>query len=425
MSVANDWVKGKKKRVLERVEILTPEEYGGMPLEAKVEVIQSLIRLGMMHVQEELSQEVEKLAGRVREREEGGKERVRYGSNPGSVKIGGQRIGIRVPRVRDQKKGLEIPLESYRAFRQQPGEVEEKVLRKVLYGISCRNYELAADSVPGAIGLSSSTVSRQFVEATAKRLRAFQERDLSGKDWVALWLDGKAFAEDTQVIAVGLTLEGEKLPVGFVQAGTENEKVLSAFLEELVQRGFGSERGLLVIIDGGKGLRAAVRKVFGKLALIHRCQWHKRENVIKYLPKSEQSSMRRRLQRAYQRPTYAEAKAELQRILADLRDRNLSAARSLEEGLEETLTLHRLGCFATLGTSLKTTNCIESILSQVDLRCRKVTYWKNSSQKHRWLAASLLDVEPRLRRVRGYRHLPFLREALQKELGISPLETVA
>jgi transposase-like protein len=294
-----------------------------------------------------------------------------------------------------------------------------------MYGISCRNYEAAAEAIPGAIGLSASTVSRQFIEATAKQLRQFQERDLSELNLVGLWLDGKTFAEDTMVIALGLTLEGRKVPLGFVQAGTENAGVLGVFLQELLQRGLKVESGVLVILDGGKGLRAAVKQVFRKRALVQRCQWHKRENVVKYLPKGEQGSMRRRLQRAYQKPTYREARAELDTILGELQQRNLSAARSLEEGLEETLTLHRLGVFSPLGNSLKTTNCLESIMSLVEARCGKVSHWKNSSQKHRWLAASLLDIEPRLRRVQGHRHLPLLREALQKELGITQGEMAA
>jgi len=202
-----------------------------------------------------------------------------------------------------------------------------------------------------------------------------------------------------------------------VQASTENAEVLTAFLRELLDRGLNINRGLLVVIDGSKGLRAAVRRAFGKKALVHRCQWHKRENVVEHLSKSEQAWWRRRLQRAYERPTYGEAKAALKEIRRDLAERNLSAVKSLDEGFEETLTLHRLGVFPLVGISLKTTNSLESIFSQVESRTGRVCHWRNSSQKHRWLAAALLDIEPRLRRIRGYQHLPRLREALQRELG--------
>ena len=296
--------------------------------------------------------------------------------------------------------------------------MDNVLLHRVLYGISCRNYEAAAESVPGAIGLSSSTVSRRFVEASAQKLKVLQERDLSQDDVVAIFLDGKTFAEDTMVVALGITMGGQKRVLGFVQAGTENERVLSQFLRSLVDRGLDVSQGVLVILDGAKGLRAAVRKCFKKQALVGRCQWHKRENVVSYLPRSDQAAWRKRLQRAYERPTYAEAKEALEKLLAELDEVNQSAAASLREGLEETLTLHRLGMFGKLGRSFKTTNCLESINSQVEERCGKVDAWKNSSQKQRWLASALLDIEPRLRKVMGHKHLPALREALRKELKL-------
>ncbi len=168
-------------------------------------------------------------------------------------------------------------------------------------------------------------------------------------------------------------------------------------------------------------MRAAVRQAFGHSALVQRCQWHKRENVVRYLPKGEQATWRRRLQRAYQRPTYAEAQPALHRLQTELEARNQSAARSLAEGLEETLTLHRLGVFALLGLSFKTTNCLESINALVEERCGKVDRWTNSNQRQRWLATALLDIEPRLRKVKGYRHLPKLRQALRKALNLEEL----
>ena len=292
------------------------------------------------------------------------------------------------------------------------------LFRRVFYGISCRNYAAAAEAVPGAIGLSPSTVSRRFLEVSARKLKAFQERDLSACDLVALFLDGKTFAEDTMVVALGMTLEGEKVLLGFVQTGTENGAVVERFLRELLDRGLEVSKGLLVVIDGSKGLISAVKGAFRRRALIQRCQWHKRENVVSYLPKKDQAWWRKRLQKAYSRPTYPEAKKQLEQILKDLRKVNESAARSLEEGLEKTLTLHRLGLFPLVGRSLKTTNCLESIHALAEERCGKVDCWKNSRQKHRWLSAALLDIEPRLRRLLGYKHLPKPRQALMKELKI-------
>jgi len=408
--------KRKKNRKLGEVEIVHREEYGDLDLDAKVELIRSLVPLGLMHVHELLDQEVTALAGERYARKEASLRGRRHGSNPGTIGLAGQRVPIRVPRVRSIGGG-EIPLRSYDALHGDR-EANELLLKRVLYGISCRNYEAAAASVPGAIGLSGSTVSRGFVQASAVKLRELQERDLSGEDVVALFLDGKTFAEATMVVALGITMSGEKRFLGFVETDTENEKVLTPLLRSLLEGGLEISQGLLVILDGGKGLRTAVRKAFRGRALVQRCQWHKRENVVSYLSKSEQAPWRKRLQRAYNRPSYEEARAELQKLHGELEDRNQSAAASLAEGFEETLTLHRLGVYGVLGRSLKTTNCLESVNALVEERCAKVDHWKNSSQRHRWLATSLLEIEPRLRKLMGYRHLPKLREALKQELKI-------
>ena len=370
-----------------------------------------------MRIQELLEDEVCALAGARYERKGARLPGRRHGSNPGNVRLAGQRHPLPIPRVQ-YVGGGEMALQRLTHLR-GTGKLDEVLLKRVLYGISCRNYEAAAAAaVPGAIGLSSATVSRSFTDASAKQLKGLQERDRRERDIVAIFLDGKTFADMTMVVAIGITLTGEKHVLGFVETGTENEQGLTPFLQELGERGLTSSQGLVVIIDGGKGLRAAVRHAFGHSALGQRCQWHKRENVVSHVPKGDQATWRRRLQRAYQRPTYAEARAALTHLQTELEDRNQSAARSLAEGLEDTLTLPRLGVFALVGLSFKTTNCLESINALVEERCAKVDRWTNSNQRQRWLAAALLDIEPRLRRVKGYRHLPRLREALQQELNI-------
>ncbi len=421
MSVLRSVKKRKKNRKLGKIEVIDREEYGELELDAKVELIRSLVPLGLIHIHELLDQEVTALAGERYARKEASTRGRRHGTNPGTVGLAGQRVPIEVPRVRGVS-GREIPLRGYAALRGDR-EVNELLLKRVLYGISCRNYEEAAESIPGAIGLSSSTVSRGFIEASAAKLREFQQRDLADEDVVALFLDGKTFADATMVVALGVTQSGDKRFLGFVETGTENEKVLTPFLRSLLERGLDISEGLLVIIDGGKGLRAAVKKAYTDRALVQRCQWHKRENVVSYLPKSEQASWRRRLQRAYDRPEYEEALAALEKLHAELEERNQSAAASLAEGLQETLTLHRLGLYGVLGRSFKTTNCLESVNALVEERCAKVDHWKNSNQRHRWLATALLDIEPRLRKVIGYRHLPRLREALKRELKIETKTT--
>jgi len=381
-------------------------------LDAKLALIQALIPLGLLAVAEALKQEVMTLAGERYSRKGGLPGIVRWGQQRGSVYLGDQKVAVTYRRLRDRAKNQEIPLRTYQGL-QQPRQADHGMLLKILRGLSCRSYGECAETIPAAFGLSPSSLSRRFIRASARKLQQLLERRLESYDFVALFLDGKTFSEDEMVIALGITLSGHKVILGFIQTGTENERVCSAFLQGLLERGLRIDQGLLCIIDGAKGLHKAIGGVFGSFALIQRCQWHKRENIVSYLPKSQQAAWRRKLQVAYEKPTYTEAQAELQRCRQELRLLNISAVASLDEGMEETLTLHRLGLFSGLGASLKTTNCLESLLSQVARRTGKVCRWRNSDQKQRWVASALLDIEPRLRRVKGYRHLPLLRTMLQ------------
>jgi len=386
-------------------------------IDSRVALIQALIPVGLERVQELLQEEVEHLAGKWYQREGRQPGYVRWTSQRGSIYLADQKLPITVPRVRDRLRDQEVPLQGYERL-QQPRAVDMGLLHKVLGGLSTREYARCAEAVPEAFGLSASTVSRRFIRASARKLRELSERRLEAYDLVALLLDGKTFAEDEMVVAVGVTITGEKVLLGFVQTATENRKVCAAFLRELVERGLRFDLGLLVVTDGAKGLHAAVREVFEAAAVLQRCQWHKRENVLEYLPERHRAPFRRKLQAAYEQPTYEKATRALGKVRAELVLLNASAAASLDEGLEETLTLHRLGVFEALGTSLKTTNALESIHARVESRTAKVDHWRNSEQKQRWLATALLDLEPRLRRIRNYRALPLLREALRRQLEV-------
>ena len=391
----------------------------GLPTEeidSTVALIQALIPLGLQAVGEALDAEVTTLAGTRYCRTGGRPGVVRWGQQPGSVYLADQKLPVPVPRVRDRVANREIPLTTYERL-QVPRAADAGLFRKVLVGLTCRQYAACAEAVPEAFGLSASSVSRRFIRASARHLQTLCERRLDRDEFVAVVLDGKTFAEDAMVIALGITLQGQKKILGFVQTATENEPVCAAFLRALVARGLRVEPGLLCIIDGAKGLRTAIQTVFGTQALVQRCQWHKRENVVRYLPKAQQAAWRRRLQQAYERPTYAEARAALGRLRQELRRVNISAVASLDEGLEETLTLHGLGLFPTLGVSLKTTNCLESLNAQLGQLTDKVDHWRTSDQKQRWVASALSFIEPRLRRIKGYRHLPQLRAALQAKSG--------
>lgn len=384
-------------------------------IDARAELIQMLIPMGLQAVGDALKKEVGALAGGRYSRDGAVS---RWGVQTGSVFLGDEKFRIEVPRLRDTGKNAEIPLQSYGAFR-SPRALDESLMKKVLLGLSGGRYDETARSIPEAFGLSKSSVSRRFIRASKKKLEELSCRRLDKEDVLAVFIDGKSFQEDGIIIAVGVTLEGKKTVLGFVQSATESHTVLKTFLEALIDRGLGYQEGLLFIIDGAKGILKAVREVFGGYSLIQRCQWHKRENVLSYLPKHLQGEFKAKLAGAHHKPTYDEARAALLKIRKELAVVNQSAAQSLEEGLEETLTLHKLGLFKELGVSFKTTNVIESIQARIGQHTDKVDYWKNSDQKHRWIAASLLDIEPRLRKVKGMRYLPLLRVAIQKELKLN------
>ncbi len=231
-------------------------------------------------------------------------------------------------------------------------------------------------------------------------------------------MDGKSFAKDEMIIVLGVTMSGEKVISEFIQAATENERVIKEFLNELLKRGLKIEKSLIYVIDGSKGLHSAIRKLFTEGALILRCQWHKRENVVSYLPESHQAIWRKKLQEAHEKLTYEKAKSALNRLKRELKLLNESAIGSLEEGLEEALIPHRLGLFEQVEISLKTTNCIESLVSLLGQYTDKVDYWINSCQKQMQVVTALLEIEPRLRKIKGYRYLPALCHALKQELKV-------
>ena len=386
-------------------------------LDTKLQVIQMLIPIALERVHELLRDEVIELAGARYARNDAHIDYKRWGKQRGSVHLGGQKVPLVVPRVRDLKENREIPLLTYQGL-QHPALHDEKLFLRVLHGLSCRDYESTARLVPEAFGLSGATVSRRFIRTSAKKLHDLFHRRLDDQEFVALVLDGKTFRKAQMIVALGITKTGYKLILGFIESATENSRVVADFLKGLISRGLHFEQGLLVVMDGSKGLRKAVTEVFGDHAAVQRCQWHKRENVVAYLPKSQQVQMRQKLQRAYEQPTYQQAKEQLSIIRRELLRINQSAAASLDEGFEETLTLHRLGLFKELGVSLKTTNCLESINSQIKRMTRNVSSWRNSEQRHRWLASALLDIEPRLRRIRGFRALTHLQIAVQRHLNL-------
>lgn len=336
--------------------------------------------------------------------------RVRWGKQPGYVVFAGQKVPLKRPRVRT-REGEEVALDSYRQL-QQDGKLQRAVRERLVAGLSTRNYRCAVESVLEGYGIEKSSVSRQFVAASAEQLQALCERRLERLNLVAILIDGIHFGGQVQVVALGVDEGGIKHILGLWQGATENTTVVKELLEDLVDRGLDTKRRYLLVLDGAKALRAAVDRVFGQQAEVQRCQIHKRRNVKEHLPESCQADYDRRIRNAYTMTNYGDAKEALGKIVRQLQGINPSAARSLEEGLEETLTLHRLGVGPKLRRSLSTTNPIESCLSIVQRVARNVKRWREGDQSLRWTATGLLEAEKKFNRIKGYREIGVLNRRL-------------
>jgi transposase-like protein len=384
------------------------------PIDMQFELFRNFIEMVRLHYAELTKQEVEEKAGKGHER---GKAYSRWGSNPGSIRVGGEKIPVEVPRLYHKGEHRTESAEYYGKLR-EIADPSVDVIKKVIKGLSQKDYEEVTRTVVESFGLSQSSISRQFIEGSRKQLEAFEKRDLGDHDFIAIVLDGKYLSKEQVVIALGVTLTGVKIPLGFIHTTTENSRAIKGLLKELLRRNFRFTEGILAIIDGSKGLRKAIEETFGRYVLIQRCQWHKRENVASYLAERDQELYRRKIQRAYLEPDYATAKRRLGEIREELRKINHSAAASLDEGLEETLTLHRLGLIEELGQSFSTTNLIENVNSQLGKYLWKVKYWMNADMKARWIAVALLEVERKMHRIDGYKKLPLLRTAIKTELKL-------
>jgi transposase-like protein len=399
----------KKARRIKRQRALLEMTEVERAREVRMAAIQMLIPVAMSEALSEMQAEFAALVG---ERYARGKTYGPWGSNAGSIYLGDQKVAVKVPRVRNREYDEEMPLKSYQRL-QNPAVIDELALNRVINGVSAGKYERAALSIPETFGISRDSVSRRFKRSSAKKLVEMNERDLSGYDIVAMFLDGKHFGTDHEiVIALGITIDGEKVILGMIETSTENYAVCRDFLNSLLKRGLRVEKPILCLIDGGKGLRKGVDQVLGEKAIVGRCQWHKRENVLQYLPKSRQDEFRRKLQNAYEQTSYDAAKKTFAKIRSELVLINASAVNSLDEGFEETLILQRLGMAEKLKKSFRTTNCIENVNAQLAIYTDRVSYWKNSEQRQRWVATSLIEIEPRLHKVSGHQHLRELRLAM-------------
>ena len=348
-----------------------------------------------------------------------------WGEQKGYVMLGGQKVPVERPRVRTGRgKGKEVPLTSYKKF-QQENERTNRVFAEAMANVSCRDYKRAIEKFHTGYGISKSVISREIVTATAKELDELCHRSLEGFDMVVLLIDGIEIGGSVFICALGVNREGKKRLLGFLEGATENSEVCKRLLENIHERGIRFDQPMLAILDGSKALSKAVRHICGDTVFIQRCQEHKIRNVRDHLPKKYQLEIERKIRAAYKMNRYDDAFQSLKAIIRELYQINETAARSLEEGLEETLTVHRLQMPAVLRRSFSTTNIIESVYSRSRHVMRNVKRWTNNNQKARWLATALIKSENSFRRVAGYRSMQVLIVSLETKLKESILSIKA
>ena len=334
----------------------------------------------------------------------------------GSVYIGDQKVRVAHPRLRDRQQGCEIPLESYLRMKQR-GQFSEELLEKILRGISTRKYSDTVIASAQAFGVSPSAISQRIVEVTSKRLEEFKNRPLKEFKPFAVFLDtihrgGQAF-----MVALGLDVDGKKLPLGFWEGSSENSEICLELLSDVESRGLVLSKRVLWITDGGSGILKALRERFGKKFIHQRCTIHKDNNIQRHLPKRYRPQAHRLFRTALEQNSYADAKRMLLEFEKWLRALNESAADSLKEAFEEILTLHRLKVPALLRKTLHSTNPIESMFSMVRGCEKNVKRARSSKMRQRWLAAILLHCEESFRRVKGYADINEVIVSIEKELS--------
>jgi putative transposase len=335
----------------------------------------------------------------------------RWGKERGYCVVMGQKVPIERPRVRTTDD-QEVRLGSYEMFhRGEP--LTETVWEKLMLGLSTRTYGRAVREFAEAYGLEKSAISEHFIEASREKLKAMMERRLDKMRLCALLIDATPFAGQQMVVALGIRQDGKKTILGIRQGATENATVVGELLSDLMNRGLDFAAARLYVLDGGKALHTAVKKYAGEQAPIQRCQVHKRRNVLDHLTDEQKPAVAKKLNAAYALEDYAAAKHALDTLHRELMDLNPSAARSLGEGMEETLTVHRLHVPPQLRKTLACTNVIESAFAIVGRVCANVKRWHAGDQRERWVGSGLLVAEKQFRRVQGHKQIPVLLRELE------------
>jgi putative transposase len=348
---------------------------------------------------------------------------VRHGHEAGEVTLGGRRIGVPRPRVRSADGRHEVELATYQHFADRD-PLTEAVLERMLAGVSTRRYRRAQEPVGVAVedaarSTSKSAVSRGFVARTRETLGELMRRRLDDVRLAVLMLDGIDLKGCTNIVALGITTEGVKIPLGLWQGSTENATVATALLADLVDRGLDATQGVLVVLDGSKALRKAARDVLGPVP-VQRCIRHKERNVLDHLAERDRPACKRRLRRAWAEADHDRALEQLTALAGELDRSHPGAAASLREGMAETLTVTRLGITGPLKRTLESTNPCESMIECVRRTSRNVKRWQSGEMALRWTAAGMLEAERQFRKIIGYRDLANLAVAIERELTPAP-----
>lgn len=367
--------------------------------------------VGRVFIETVMEAEVEQIVGE-RSKRNHGRGAYRWGKEDGFCVIDGQRVPIARPRIRNRQNNKEIPLGSYELF-QRASLIEETVWHKIMHGLTMRSYKEVVQQFADAYGLEKSTTSDHFIEASRRKLEQLMKRSLGDIQLSVIIIDGTIFQGEHMIVAVGIDRLGHKIVLGLRQGATENATVVGGLLGDLYERGVDFTRPRLYVVDGSKAIRRAISNFAGEAAFFQRCQVHKIRNVTEYLSESERPAVKFRMRAAYQITETVDARRALFKLHDDLLALNPSAAGSLAEGLEETLTVTDLRLPPKLRQALATTNGIESGFSVVEKICRQVKRWQGKDHRLRWVGSALLYAESRWNRLHGYRHMPMLTNALE------------
>jgi putative transposase len=412
-TVSLDQVGGEELALPPRVQ----EALGELVGSAKEGLLALSVGVGLGVLAELLEEEVVQVVG-LKGKHDPERTAVRHGHEAGEVTLGGRRVAVERPRVRSADGRSEVRLATYEYFADRD-PLSRSVLERMLAGVSTRRYRRTQEPVGREVeqrarSTSRSSVSRTFVERTRAALGELMSRRLDDVRLAVMMIDGIDLGERTNVVALGVTTEGVKIPLGLWEGSTENAAVATALLSDLVERGLDPEQGILFVIDGAKALRKAIRTVFGDAPVQRRVR-HKERNVLDHLPERERPPVKQRLRRAWALEDHGRALDQLKALAGELDRTYPGAAGSLREGLKETLTLTRLGVSGNLKRTLESTNPCESMIEIVRTTQRNVKRWSSGEMALRWTAAGMLEAEKQFRKIIGYRDLATLVIAIERD----------